>query len=60
MKNAQGKGSVQGTVKHGLRTLSYLSGLPFYNAYRDLMSALDKFGIFTVEELEEMFEDFLD
>ena len=58
MKIAEGKGNVHTTGKHLLRTLSYLSGLPFYNAYRDTMATLNKLDIFTAEELEEMLEDF--
>lgn len=60
MKNAEGKGNPLTTIKNGIKTISYLSGLPFYNAYRDTMSALDKLGIFTSEDLEEIFEDFFD
>lgn len=57
MKMAQGEGNPSSTGKHILRTASYLSGLPFYNAYRDSMALLDKAGIFTTEDLEEMLED---
>ena len=53
----EGEGDPASTVKHCLRTFSYLSGLPFYNIYRDTLAALDKFGLFTTEDLEEMYED---
>ena len=52
-----GEGTPESAIKNSLRSLSYLSGLPFYNAYRDLIAALDKFGILSTEELEEFFED---
>ena len=47
-------------IKDMIRLVSQISGLPFYNAYRDLMAALNKLDIFTEEDLNEMFEDFLD
>ncbi len=57
MKLAQGKGNVHTTGKHLLRSMSYLSGLPFYNAYRDIMATLNKLDIFTSEELEEILDE---
>jgi hypothetical protein len=47
-------------IKDSLKALSYVSGLPFYNAYRDALAVLDKTEIFTAEDLEEMFKDFFE
>ena len=55
LKLAQGEGSWGKTIKSGLQTTSYLSGLPFYNAYRDALAFLDWL---TPEELDEMLKDF--
>ena len=55
LKLAQGDGSWGKTIKSGLQSTSYLSGLPFYNAYRD---ALAFFDWLTPEELDEMLKDF--
>ena len=56
-KNLQGEGSVSTTLKHSLKAYSYLSGLGFYNGYRDVMALLNKLDILTPEELEEMLND---
>ena len=47
-------------IKYMIQFVSQLSGLPFYNAYRDLMAALNKFHIFTADDLNEMFGDIED
>lgn len=47
-------------LKYMIQFTSQLSGLPFYNVYRDTMAALNKLDLFTEEDLNEMFEDFLD
>ncbi len=57
-KNLQGKGKPITTIKNSIKTISYLSSLPFYNMYRDTMALLNKLDLFTEEELNEMFEDF--
>jgi hypothetical protein len=57
-KLMQGEGSPTKLIKNGLQTTSYALGLPFYNAYRDLMAVLNKLDILTAEELEEMLKDF--
>jgi hypothetical protein len=57
-KNLQGKGNPVTSMKNSLKSISYLSGLPFYNAYRDAMAALDKLDLFTTEDLNEMLKDF--
>ena len=57
-KNLQGKGKPVTTIKNSLKTISYLSSLPFYNVYRDTMALLNKLDLFTAEDLNEMFEDF--
>lgn len=56
-KHLEGEGNPVTTIKNGIKTFSYLSGLPFYNAYRDAMATLDKLDILSSEELEEMFKD---
>ena len=47
-------------VKYMIQFMSQISGLPFYNAYRDIMATLNKLDIFTAEELGEMLEDFFE
>jgi hypothetical protein len=58
IKNFKGKGKPITTIKNWLKTISYVSGLPIYSAYRDSMATLDKFEIFTTEDFEKMFGDF--
>ena len=52
-----GDGKPVSALKNSLRSLSYLSGMPFYNAYRDTMALLDKLDVLTAEEIEEWLED---
>ncbi len=59
-KLSQGEGNPNSVFKNILRTISYFSGLPFYNAYRDFMATLNKLEILTAEDLEELFGDFFD
>ena len=54
--NGKGKGTT--AIRYSIKAISDLSGLPFYNVYRDLMATLNKFDLFTAEDLNEMFEDF--
>lgn len=56
-KHLHGEGNPIYTIKNFLKTFSYISGLPFFNAYRDLMALLNKLDILSSEELEEMFKD---
>jgi hypothetical protein len=56
VKLLEGKGNAYKTAKDGLKAFSYFTGLPMYNAWRDLTAFGDKVG-FEVEELEEMFND---
>ena len=56
-KIMEGKGDAYKTFKHLMRGLSYVSGLPFYNLWRDSMSLLNKSDILTAEELSETFND---
>jgi hypothetical protein len=56
-KVLSGEGNPVTAIKNTARTMSYLSGLPFYNTYRDFMALLNKLDIFTAEDLEEMFKD---
>lgn len=55
VKLAQGDGSWGKTIKNGVQTSSYFSGLPFYNAYRDALAFIDWL---TPEELDELLKDF--
>jgi hypothetical protein len=55
----QGKGNAYKTFKHYMKGFSYVSGLPFFNLWRDSFSALDKANILTSEELEEIFNETL-
>lgn len=57
-KNLHRKGNPVTTMKNAVKTISYLSRLPFYNLYRDTMAILNKLDLFTEDELNEMFEDF--
>jgi hypothetical protein len=57
LKLTQGEGSWGKTIKSYVQSFSYLSGLPFYNAWRDLWASIDKFFV-TDEELEEILRDF--
>jgi len=56
-KHLKGEGNPETTIKNGIKTSSYLSGLPFYNAYRDAKAILNKLDILTEEDLEEIFDD---
>jgi Ca2+-binding EF-hand superfamily protein len=47
-------------VKYIIDAFSQVTGLPFYNLFRDTMAATNKLGLFTTEDLNEMFEDFID
>jgi hypothetical protein len=57
MKVASGDGNPTSAIKNSLRSLAYLTGLPFYNLYRDFMATLNKLDILTAEELEELLDD---
>jgi hypothetical protein len=48
------KGNPVNALKHSIKAVSYLTGLPFYNVYRDVMAGVDKSEVFTAEDLEEM------
>ena len=55
-----GEGSPAKAIRDSIKSLSYVSGLPFYNAYRDALAVLDKTEILAAEDLEEMFKDFFE
>ena len=55
-----GKGNATTAIRYSIKAISDLSGLPFYNVYRDAMATLNKLDLFTAEDLNEMFEDFFD
>lgn len=48
--------NVEKGIKYSLRLLSDLSGIAFYNAYRDIMATLYKLDILSPEDIEEIFE----
>ena len=54
-----GDGSAEKAFKESLKTFSDISGMGIYNIYRDMMVLLERFEIFTAEDLEEMFKDLL-
>jgi hypothetical protein len=56
-KNLQGEGNPYTTFKNLLRAISYGSGIPLYNVWRDSTALLNKAEALTVEELEEMFNE---
>jgi hypothetical protein len=55
-----GEGSPTKAIRDSIKVISYVSGLPFYNALRDAMAVLDKTEMLTAEDLEEMFGDFFE
>ena len=59
VKYFSGEGGGSKAVKYTLKSFSDISGLAFYNAYRDLMAALNKLDIFTTEDLEEMLNELI-
>jgi hypothetical protein len=56
-KLTQGEGSWGKTIKSHVQAFSYLTGLPFYNAWRDFWASIDKFLVHD-EELDEILRDF--
>lgn len=52
-----GEGKGIKAIEHSLRAFSNISGLAFFNVYRDLMAALNQLDILTDEELEELFDE---
>lgn len=57
-KYLQGKGNPSTTIKNTLKTMSYLSTLPFYTVYRDNMAIFNKLDLFNEEDLNEICKDF--
>ena len=47
-------------IKESLKSLSYLSGLPMYNQYRDAIGFADTLGILDAEDFKEMLDDIFD
>ena len=56
-KLMSGSGNAYTTTKNLLKAVSYATGVPGYNIWRDANALLDKLGIISIEELEEMFND---
>lgn len=59
-KLVQGDGNPVKLIKNAIQTISYFTGLPFYNVYRDIMAALNKLDILAPEDLEELLSEFMD
>ncbi len=57
--STEGKGKTSTAIKYSIKAISDLFGIPFYNVYRDTMATLNKLDLFTEEDLNEMFEDFI-
>ena len=57
VKLLNGEGNAYTTAKNGIKAFSYLSGMPFFNLWRDANALLDKADILTAEDLEEMYND---
>ena len=57
---ATDKGKPSTAIKYSVKALSDVSGIPFYNLWRDSMALLNKLDLFTAEDLNEMFEEFFD
>ena len=51
------EGAGHKAIKESLKAMSYLSGLPMYNFYRDTISTLDSFKILEVEDVEELIDE---
>ena len=49
------KGKPSTAIKYSIKAFSDFSGLPIYNVYRDTMATLNKFDLFSAEDLDEMF-----
>ena len=54
------EGAGDKAIKESLKALSYLSGVPGYNFYRDTMATLDKLGILDADDFKEMLDDLFD
>ena len=52
-----GEGNAYTTAKNAMRGFSQMTGLPLYNAWRDMTALLDKTELLSAEELEEIFND---
>jgi len=59
-KLLSGGGNPVTTIKNTLKTISYLSGLPFYNAYRDTMSAFYKLDLLSEDDLNDLLRDIIE
>lgn len=56
-KILEGDGNAYTTTKNALRAVSYLSGIPFYNAWRDSLSVTDTFGLLEFTDVEDILND---
>lgn len=55
--SGDGEGKGIKAVEHSLKAFSSVSGLAFFNVYRDFMATLNSLDILTEEELKEMFDE---
>lgn len=55
-----GKGNTTTAIKYSVKTMSDLTGLPLYNAYRDTMAVLNKLDLFDEKDFNEMFDEIFD
>ena len=50
VKLSEGEGNISKLTKDTLKAMSYMTGLPAYNVWRDSMAVLDKLGIIEEED----------
>lgn len=55
-KILSGEGDPSKTAKNTLKAISDLSGLPFYNLYREIISVTSNLELFTADDLNELFD----
>ena len=56
-KMLSGEGNAYKTLQNTIKGFSYGFGIPIHNLTRDIKAVLDKMGILTEEELEDMFNE---
>ena len=59
VKLMDGKGSVYTTVKDIIKAMSSVTGLPFYNVWRDMTATLDALNIIETDDLKEIFNSII-
>lgn len=56
-KLMEGEGNAYTTMRNALKGISYATGVPLFNIGRDIISAFDKTGLLSFEDLEDMFNE---